>query len=123
MTSKQIVRYAALAAVVLSLAVTAGCGNLQGGEEKGNTPKASSSTVEIFDFRLRPQTLEVREGTKVTWINKDPVDHTVTADNGNFDKLLKSGDSYSYTFRKAGTFRYKDRLNSQPGLRGKIVVE
>jgi plastocyanin len=122
MTSKHLVRLAAFVLMVASLAILAGCGNLQG-EEKGKAPRASSSTVEIFDFRLRPQTLEVSTGTRVTWINKDPVDHTVTADNGSFDKLLKSGDQYSYTFKKAGTVRYKDRLNSQPGLRGKIVVE
>lgn len=122
MTSRHIVRLAALAVAVASLAVLVGCGNLQG-DEKGPAPKATSTTVEIFDFRLRPQTLEVAKGTKVTWVNKDPVDHTVTADNGDFDRLLKSGDTYSYTFKRAGTVHYKDRLNAQPGLRGKVVVE
>ncbi len=123
MASRHFVRLAALAVMVCSLAILVGCGNLQEGEKGTAAPKATTTTVEIFDFRLRPQTLEVSEGTRVTWVNKDPVDHTVTADNGSFDKLLKSGDTYSYTFKKAGTVRYKDRLNAQPGLRGKVVVE
>ena len=104
------------------LVVAVGCGTLDADQEQ-DKPKATKVTVEIFDFKLRPQTLEVSEGTKVTWINKDPVDHTVTANDGSFDKLLKSGDKYSFTFKKKGTYKYSDRLNEQPGLSGNVVVE
>ena len=115
-------RFIILAIAAAALTLATGCGSLEG-EKETNQPKASKKTVEIFDFKLRPQELRVGAGTRVTWVNKDPVDHTVTAEDGSFDKLLKTGDKYSYTFKKKGTFRYKDRLNVQPGLRGKVTVE
>ena len=108
--------------LVLCIAVftTAGnCGNLQ---DEGETA-AKSSTVTIFDYKFKPQELEVSKGTEVTWVNKDKTNHSVTADNNAFDEILAPGEKFSHTFEKSGTFRYKDRLNSQPGLLGKIIVK
>lgn len=92
--------------------------NLEGDEQ----PSASAKTVTISGYKLRPQRIEVSVGTKVTWTNKDKDDHTVTADNGAFDKLLSKGQSFSFVFNKKGTFRYVDRLHGQPGLVGTVVV-
>ena len=48
----------------------------------------------------------MKAGTKVTWVNKDTVTHTVTSqgislfDSGN----LATGATFSYTFARAGTY-------------------
>lgn len=97
------------------------CGGLE--EEEEETPKASTSTITIKGFKFSPNELTVKEGTKVTWENKDNDQHAVTCDTGEFDQLLMGGESWSYTFTKKGTFTYKDRIHEQPGLVGKVIVE
>lgn len=110
----------AATAMVAGLLLVA-CGGLDEGETVA-APRADTATVTIFDYSFKPQTIEVDQGTKVTWINKDPVDHNVTAENGDFDHTLKAGESWSTTMDKVGSFNYSDRLNTQDGLKGTITV-
>jgi len=69
-----------------------------------------------------PQTLTVKAGTKVTWVNKDTVTHTVTShgislfDSGN----LATGATFSYTFARAGTYPYYCTIH--PWMKGTVVV-
>ena len=111
-------------AIVLSLAFLTTAGNCGGTLEGEAEPDraAKSKTITIFDYKFKPQEFEARKGSQVTWVNKDRADHSVTADNGDFDVILAPGEKFSFTFEKAGTFRYIDRLNSQPGLIGKVIV-
>jgi plastocyanin len=81
-----------------------------------------ANQVVIENFSFAPATLTVKTGTKVTWINRDDVPHTV---NEN-DKRFKSGtmdtdDQYSYTFSSPGTFNYFCALH--PKMTGQIIVE
>jgi plastocyanin len=71
------------------------------------TPTSNGNSVTIMNFAFSPGTLTVKTGTKVTWMNKDTVTHTVTADQGAFDSgALSPGNSFSFTFNKAGTYSY-----------------
>ena len=91
------------------------------------TPKnaqagAAANQVVIENFSFAPATLTVKAGTKVTWINRDDVPHTV---NEN-DKRFKSGtmdtdDQFSYTFSAPGTFSYFCALH--PRMTGQIIVK
>jgi plastocyanin len=69
-------------------------------------------TVDIRSFGFRNAALEVPAGTRVTWTNRDPVEHTVTSatadgHHGKFAARLPGpGASFSYTFEQAGTYRY-----------------
>ncbi len=124
MSKKTITNLLLCLVTMLAMGVVVGCGSLD--EKDGGTttaPKATKTKVTISGYKFRPQILTVSEGTKVTWTNKDQDTHTVTAKNGAFDSTLKSGKSWSYTFNKAGTYHYHDRINDNPGLRGKIIVE
>lgn len=87
---------------------------------------ASASTaaneVSIENFSFAPATLTVKAGTKVTWINRDDVPHTVDEN----DKRFKSGpmdtdDQFSYTFSSPGTFSYFCALH--PKMVGQIIVK
>jgi plastocyanin len=65
----------------------------------------------LMDFAFEPTTLTVPVGATVTFVNMDPTEHTVTngkdgkaVDNPAFDEKVKSGESVTVTFDKAGTF-------------------
>jgi plastocyanin len=52
-------------------------------------------------------------GATVVVTNKDSSTHTWTADDGTFDSGdLAQGKSFSFTFKKAGSFPYKCSLHT-----------
>ena len=85
------------------------------------TPTSNGNSVAIMNFAFSPVSLTVKTGTKVTWMNNDTVTHTVTADQGAFDSGdLSPGNSFSFTFTKAGTFSY--HCNIHHSMVATIVV-
>jgi hypothetical protein len=82
---------------------------------------AASRGVSIRDFAFAPKTVEIRVGDRVTWTNRDAVEHTATARNGSFDTgLLGEGESRSVRFNVAGTYRYI--CTPHPNMTGTVVV-
>ncbi|KAB2945236.1 MAG: cupredoxin domain-containing protein (plasmid) [Candidatus Methanoperedens sp.] len=62
--------------------------------------------VQIKGFAYNPSTITVPAGTTVTWAQMDSgVQHTVTG-NGFDSGILNAGDTFKWTFKKAGTFSY-----------------
>jgi plastocyanin len=81
----------------------------------------TTSTVQIDNFSFTPQTLTVRAGTIVTWINKDDVPHTITSDDKKFkSRVLDTDERFSYTFSAPGTNSYFCSVH--PHMTGKIIV-
>lgn len=71
-------------------------------------------------MRFTPQSLTVRRGDRVTWVNKDLFPHTVTA-AGKFDsRQIAAGGSWTYTARKAGEYDYICTLHV--GMTGRLEV-
>lgn len=69
--------------------------------------RSATHTVIIEGTRFEPETLSVRRGDTVVWINKDPFPHTATALNGGFDsKSIAPNKSWRYRPRKPGVFPY-----------------
>ena len=133
---------------VVAVVALAGCGtisNSYGGATTKPTPMstatagaavapATGNTVTIQNFAFVPQTLTVKTGTKVTWTNNDSAPHTVTSTDGpstgaattaQFDSgQMASGDSYSFTFTKAGTYYYECTIHaSMAAMHAKVVVQ
>jgi plastocyanin len=82
----------------------------------------NSVVVEIRDFAFVPATLAVHPGTTVTWKNFDDEPHSVVSDAGAFRSgALDTNESFSYTFSKAGTFRFVCSLHSH--MTGVVRVE
>ena len=74
-------------------------------------------TVQLFKFR--PDRLEVKTGTRVTWTNQDDIVHTVTSDA--FDlRLAGKGATASHEFTRPGVFPYA--CARHPAMRGEIHV-
>jgi len=66
-----------------------------------------ANTVTIKNFDYSPMALTVSAGTTVTWHNLDGEPHTVVSVDGLFrSAALDSGESFTFTFTKSGTFKY-----------------
>ena len=82
---------------------------------RATAANAAAATVNISNFQFAPKVLQVRAGTTVTWVNGQGT-HTVTADNGEFaSDNLSAGQSYSFKFTKAGTYRYYCSFHGSKG--------
>src|SRR5215213_1964163 len=107
--TKTVLRLAALSLVALVLfAPTAGA-------------QGKTTTVSIKDFAFNPSNTTVSPGTSVTWVNNDQTAHTATANDGAFDSgTLQPGQSFSFTFDKAGTYAY--HCNIHPDMTATVTV-
>ena len=87
----------------------------------GAGPKPEEQ-VNIDNFSFTPQTLTVKPGTTVTWVNKDDVPHTVVSTAKKFSsRVLDTDDKYAYTFTDPGTYEYYCSVH--PHMKGKVIVQ
>jgi len=100
--------------IALSVAVA------PGGAE---TARAQAPTaVSIVDFAFQPATVTVPVGGTVTWTNRGNAPHTSTSRTGVWDSgRLTSGQSFSFTFRQAGSFAYFCMIH--PQMTATVVVQ
>jgi plastocyanin len=89
-----------------------------------NNDEPDPVSVSIKDAAFTPASITVKVGTTVTWTNNDDMSHTVTADNLVGDapstpELVK-GDTYSFTFKEVGTYKYHCKIHSS--MTGTVVV-
>jgi plastocyanin len=80
-----------------------------------------SARVEIEDFAYDPDPVTIEEGGKVTWINRDSVPHTATAEDGSFDTgTMEEGKIGSESFKEPGTYAYTCTIH--PEMEGTVEV-
>ena len=90
-------------------------------DDQAAAEPAANHTVEIVNFAFSPETLEIRAGDTVTFVNKDEVGHTATADDGSFDTgMLEQNAEMTVTFAEAGEFSYY--CIPHPNMQAKIIV-
>lgn len=93
-------------------------------KQSSNTA-TSTNAVEIKNFSFTPGTIKVKVGETVTWTNQDSAEHSVIADNESADaprsELLAKGESYSFSFKKAGTYAY--HCGAHPYMKATVTVE
>ena len=69
--------------------------------------RAETHTVVIQFFQFKPQTIDVKPGDEVEWVNKDSFEHTATAAGNAFDsKAIKAGQSWKWKAGEAGQYPY-----------------
>jgi plastocyanin len=97
--------------------------SMEMGQSNSDSLAVSTNNVKISSFNFSPATIKIKKGTKVTWTNQDSVAHTVREADGKdgpkSDNLAK-GDSYSFTFSEAGTFKYFCSIH--PDMKGTVIV-
>jgi plastocyanin len=82
---------------------------------------ADTKTVQITKNGFTPAATAVNVGDTVSWKNADTANHQVVADDGTFaSPVLKSGESFSFTFQKSGKVNYRDSFAT--GHRGSVTV-
>lgn len=82
----------------------------------------TSSSVSINNMKFDASDITIKAGTTVTWTNNDSAPHTVTANDGTFDSgNMNYGAKFSYTFSKAGTYKY--RCTYHPAMTGTVTVQ
>ena len=83
---------------------------------------AGQSKIEIKDFAFNPQTITVKSGQKITWINRDEEPHTVVSVEKQFKKssALDTDEQFTITTGAPGTYTYYCSVH--PKMTGKIVV-
>jgi len=92
----------------------------------GNVTVSAQATpdtteVKIDNFTFGPAELTVMVGTTITWTNRDDIPHTVVSTDKAFkSKVLDTGEKFSFTFSKPGTFAYFCSIH--PKMTGKVVV-
>ena len=88
----------------------------------GPATAATTRTVNIYGASFSPKSVTITEGDTVKWVNRDNANHQVLADKGQFvSPILRPNQTFSFTFRAAGTYTYKDELH--PKITGTIVVK
>lgn len=92
---------------------------------------APSATVEITATGFVPQTIKVKKGQGVMWINQDTASHQIASDPYPMNDILPTlnsaeplagGESYSAVFEESGTFTYHDNLDPI-GYQAIVIVE
>jgi plastocyanin len=82
---------------------------------------AATKQVNINPGGFSPGTVTISTLDAVRWTNKDTVNHQVVSDTGAFaSPILRPNQSFSFTFRASGTYRYRDAL--EPAERGTVRV-
>jgi plastocyanin len=95
-----------------------------GGEMKNaDTTDSKQNRIEIKDFAFNPQTLTVKSGDKITWINRDEEPHTIVSVEKQFKKstALDTDQEFTITAGVPGTYTYFCSVH--PKMTGTIVVE
>jgi plastocyanin len=84
---------------------------------------ARAAEIVIGNFTFEPSTLTVSSGTVLTWRNDDDAPHTVVGTDPETplkSQALDTGDRYSLTLTKPGTYRYFCSLH--PHMTGIVIV-
>jgi plastocyanin len=96
---------------------------LAGEMKEADTTGSKQNRIEIKDFAFNPQTLTVKSGETVTWINRDEEPHTVVSVGKKFKKstALDTDQEFTITAGAPGTYTYFCSVH--PKMTGTIVVE
>jgi plastocyanin len=89
----------------------------------GSASVAAASQVTIETLKYSPETIQIKKGETVTWVNNDLTPHTVTSQNGGElnSGSIEPGASWSHTFGQAGSFPYYCTFHTE--MKGTVTVE
>jgi len=113
------IKVAALLCGISSLSLVAFAGDTKNTSSSG----VGENKIEIKDFAFNPQTITVKSGEKITWINRDEEPHTVVSVGKQFKKssALDTDQTYTIVAGAPGTYSYFCSVH--PKMTGTIVVE
>ena len=112
------IKIAALLCGISSFSLVAFAGDMKDTGSSG----AGQNKIEIKDFAFNPQTITVKSGEKITWINRDEEPHTVVSVEKQFKKsfALDTDQEFTVVAGSPGTYSYFCSVH--PKMTGTIVV-
>jgi plastocyanin len=75
----------------------------------------------IHGFRFLADTVTISVGQAVRWTNADPIEHTITFDDGPGSGLIPQNGGYARRFEQPGTYTY--HCTPHPYMKGVVVVK
>lgn len=81
---------------------------------------AKTYQVVVKDMEFSPAHIKISAGDTVEWINKDAVDHSVTAKDKSVDVEIAAHATQHFTFQQAGKLSYFCRYH--PNMVGNVDV-
>jgi plastocyanin len=102
------------------MAVVLIAGTLSGGAVAGEKAAAKEIKIDNFSFEA---VVTVPAGTKVTWVNRDDIPHTVVSEDLTTfrSRPLDTDETFTFTFEKAGTYKYFCSIH--PKMTASVVVQ
>ncbi len=80
--------------------------------------------VIVLDGSYSPANLTVWAGTTVRWVSRSQILHTTTSFDGLWDSPNMARDqSFTFTFAKAGEYRYLCRQHLLQGMIATVIVK
>ncbi|MFN2623621.1 MAG: cupredoxin family copper-binding protein [Chthoniobacterales bacterium] len=103
----------------LNLSIFALTGEMKAADDAAG----GKNQIEIKDFHFSPETLTVKSGEKITWINRDDEPHTIVSVEKQFKKspALDTNQEFTITASAPGTYSYYCSVH--PKMTGTIIVE
>src|SRR5829696_6606262 len=82
---------------------------------------AATKLINVYGTQMKPKAVTIDVGDSVRWVNRDNATHQIVADGGTFaSPTLRQGRAYTFTFRTAGTFGFRDVVGNAG--RGSVKV-
>ena len=106
----------------LNLSLFAIAGEMKNDASTSTSTSSKQNRIEIKDFAFNPQTITVKSGETVTWINRDDEPHTIVSVGKQFKKstALDTDQEFTLTVGAPGTYDYFCSVH--PKMTGMIVV-
>ena len=108
-----------IAALLSGFSLLAVAGEMKDSGSRG----AGQNKIEIKDFAFNPQTITVKSGEKITWINRDEEPHTIVSVEKQFKKssALDTDQEFTVVAGSPGTYSYFCSVH--PKMTGMIIVK
>jgi plastocyanin len=115
------IKIAALLCGISGFSVLALAGEMK--DTGASASGAGQNKIEIKDFAFNPQTITVKSGEKITWINRDEEPHTVVSVEKQFKKstALDTDQEFTVVAGSPGTYSYFCSVH--PKMTGTIIVK
>ena len=82
--------------------------------------RAANIEITIDKLVYAPAKVSAKVGDTIEWVNKDPIAHTATARNGDWDVMIGPNKTGRIVLKKAGALDYFCKFH--PNMKGRVTI-
>lgn len=83
-------------------------------------PMPAVEKVSIVRFTFIPETIRIKAGDMVQWVNQDSTSHSVKLLGSPPGQIMAPGETYELTLTDKGTYQYSCGIHAK--MQGTIIV-